>query len=419
MNNTVKRTFFHIGRLFADAELTRDQRTLIAIITLLFFGNGFSGTFVNTFLYASDGGLNSVLVYNIYNYCGVVGAAFIVAFIGRTITMKNCLILGMCFFSAVYALLLCLREAASGYVWLIGLLTALASAFFHIPHASLVFQRTDNRIRDLYFSRQGIFTMIGVLVAPFIAGYAIDMIGGTRGYLFMFSLSLLMYIIAGIIALRLERTRTGGNSRNFLFLTLRLVVVRRNYRAVALASVLRGIREGTMWVLTGTLLFAISNNATVGIYSFVTAGLIVISLYAVQRVLRPHNRSAWLLLATSFMAFSTLLFLFGLTTTIFFVFGVLISFGMAFFNTITASIYCHVTSSLPASNRRSLEGMAIQEIMLNVGRGMSMIAILLLPHTQLFLIYAMIVAGFLQLATWFFYARAEKYTCPECTHDDY
>lgn len=411
MSRFFRRLFFHIGNFFADPALTHDQRTLIAIVTLLFFGNGFSGTFVNTFLYSAGGNLKSVILYNIYNYCGVVVASMLIAVVGRRFTMKNCLILGMGFYVVVYVLLLYLREAAAGYVWLVGTLMALGSSFFYIPHHSLVYQRTDDRVRDLYFSRQGIFTTIGSLVAPFISGYAITAIGGTTGYLAMFSLSLLMFIVAGVIALRLERGRPVLSVRSFLFLTFRQAIKRTNYRDVLIASVLRGVREGTMWVLVGTLLFSMSDNFAVGIYNFVTSGLLIVSFYISQKQLRPDNRRSWLLLSTSLLAFSTLLFAIELSPLTIFTYGIITSLGMAFFNTPTASIYYHVASSLPASNRRSLEAMALQEMMLNIGRGISMVSLFFLPDSLLVLIVVMVVAGFLQFATWFFYARADKHTC--------
>lgn len=407
--------FFHrlrywAGGLMIDPTLSSDQNTLILVVTLLFFGNGFSATFVNTFLYATDGGLKSVIAYNVFNYGGVMCFAGLVAALGRKIGLKNCMFIGMGFFVATYALLLILRERAGEVVWLIGLTMALASSFFYVTHNAIVLARTDNAIRDRYFSRQGIFTTAGNLIAPFVAGYSIALIGGTAGYLCMFALSLVMYLAAGTVALRLGPAAQTGGAKSCFLLTLRLGAKRKNYRDTLIASILRGVREGTMWVLAPTLLFAAADTGLVGVYNLVTSGLLIASLWISQRVLRPDNRSRWLLLSVSMLACSTLVFLLKVNVVTIFTYGILTSLGMAFFNTPTSCIYCNVTSSLPAAGRRSLEGMAIQEMMLNFGRMAAMAVLFALPSIDAVLVGAMIAAGFSQFAVWFFYARAQKYT---------
>jgi len=407
VGNLFRRIKYVTGNIFSDTYLSRDQKTLITMLTLLFFGNGFSGAFVNAFLYSNGGGLRSVLVYNLFVYGGVVVCSLLVAMVARRFTMKNSLIVGMSFYISMYAVILIFQQNIAGYAWVVGILTALANSFFYIPHSCLVFQMTDNGGRDYYFARQGIFTTIGSLVAPFVSGYVIQLIGGINGYLTMFAMSLIMYSIAGVMAFRLSKSKMI-NKKSYLFLTLRLAMIRPNFRNVTIAGVIRGIREGAMWVMAATLLVkATSDTSVVGIYSLVTSLMLIISLRVSQKMIRENNRGKYLLLGVSALAFPSLLFLMGIDVYIIFAYGIISSALMAFFNTPVSGIYYNVLSTLPNSNRRSLEGMAIQESMLNIGRFIAILTLYFVAAEQQNIIYVIVGSGILQFATWFFYRRGD------------
>ena|GEM_PF-2033235 len=410
MGNLLRRIKYVAGNIFTDTYLSRDQKTLITILTLLFFGNGFSGAFVNAFLFSNGGGLRSVLIYNLFTYGGVVVFSLLVALVARRFTMKNSLIVGMSFYITMYAIILIFQQSIGGYAWLVGLFTALANSFFYIPHSCLVFQMTDNGGRDYYFARQGIFTTAGNLIAPFASGYVIQLIGGINGYLTMFAMSLIMYSIAGVMAFRLSKAKMI-NKKSYLFLTLRLAMIRPNFRNVTIAGVLRGLREGTMWVLAGTLLMKVTaNTSVVGMYSLITSLMLIISLWVSQKLIREHNRARFLFLGVSGLVVPSLLFLMGIDVYIMFAYGIISSMLMAFFNTPVSCIYYNVLSTLPSSNRRSLEGMAIQESMLNIGRFISIFVLFFVYSGQRHMIYVMVGSGVIQLATWFFYMRGDKWS---------
>lgn len=409
VGNFMRRIRFVIGNFFADSYLSHDQKTLIYIITLLFLGNGFSGTFVNAFLFSNGGGLKSVLIYNMYNYGSVVVCSLGVALLARRISLKNSLILGMVFYITMYALILVLQKSIGAYAGVVGILTGLASSFFYIPHSCLIFQMTDNSGRDYYFSRQGIFTTIGSMIAPFTAGHLISIIGGINGYLSMFALSLLMYFVAGVLAFRLSRTNMI-NKRSYLLATIRLAMTRANFRNVLWASILRGLREGAMWVMVGTLLLKVTNKDTsmVGTYSLITSILLIASFQISQKVLRYENRSKYLFISVCALALPSLLFLIEVSVWTIFAYGIISTVFMAFFNTPVSSIYYNVLSTLTGSSKRSLEGMAIQESMLNVGRFLAVLILLFVVLEQEQVVFVLVGASVLQLLTWLFYHRAEK-----------
>lgn len=400
-------TINFFGGLFG-ASLNSEQKTVLKVITTLYIATGLSGTFVNIFLYSSGDGLYNVILYNTYLYFSIVVSSVIMGFWARRIGQVNCIHIGLLLYGLLYLMLLLLQEEVVKYSLILGIVSGFGSTFFHVSYNAVVFRSTSDRGRDYYMAVQGLILALVAVVAPLSAGFFIQYIGGTKGYLMVFSVTFVVLVVSAIIASRLQKQKVKKAKSYFLSVVL-MPFRRKNFTNVTIGETIRGFREGAMFFMATVLLYAsIPSTALVGVYTFMCSALQIFANYTVQKHMHPYNRKKFLAIGAFAAVVSGVIFLIGANVYIIFLYGIIASLTLPFYGTSTATIYYYAISQMANSKKRSLEGMATREFYLNIGRVVGIAALLLLPKNDIDAIkIGMAVLGVSQLLVWYFFNRAD------------
>lgn len=139
---------------------------------------GLPSVFINTFLMSQTSDIDVVLVYNMLNFSV---RHWECSFLPRQCTafiQEQFLFWEFWIQPSVLGTYLFNTRAAE-YVFILGVTSALASAFYWISYSQLLTEYTDLQNRDSGMAIVSIVSSIVNLVAPLVAGALISVVGGT------------------------------------------------------------------------------------------------------------------------------------------------------------------------------------------------------------------------------------------------
>ncbi len=404
------------GGLFGSRLLTRDQKNLLYAMTLFFIATGISSVFVNTFLYVAGSdadsthtlsGITLVVVYNLFFFASACVFSGVSGMLVRIVPgLRMCA--GLILNAALYFLLLLYREEVLSVTWLLGILGGAGIACYNIAYNAAVNDLTDGRGRDCYVGFQYIVTAVLGLVAPLGAGLVLGTTDGVRGYQSIFTVSLLLFIAATVMAAKLPRSARMRNKRGFVRILARSVS-NSAFASAAVAEMLHGMHSGVVTFLAPVLLMTIGAPIQmIGVYVLVCAALGLAGGFVIRHVLSAAKDFRRLMLAAVTAAVSPLFLLAGINSMSIFAVGILTSATFAFFIEPSCMIYHRVVGALSDGPRRAADGNAVRDFYLNLGRMAGAAVLLIVSKEMMHIVYALIALGILQLAAPVLYGYADK-----------
>ncbi|QJC52722.1 MFS transporter [Paenibacillus albicereus] len=370
-------------RLPARAALPPERRLgKDAVVSLLIhscfqFGASMSGLFLNLYLWRLTESLTVNGLYNIISF-GITPAAFALG--GWLAKRKDRMVayrLGIVMIAIFYLLVVIAQENVAEFFVLFALLNGISSGFYWVGYLVLQYDVSTeaNRIRYLAFNMI-CFNSAG-LAGPALAGFIIRRSEGLQGYIVIFALAFLMFVIAAAVSFRIpfkpDRHRTY-----YLKLMGLLMGKNRRWLLALYGFLVFGLFQGVMLFLPNILLFrTVGREDWVGYLGVFFSALTVATGYVISRSAQKEQVHKYLLLSSSGVTIGASLLLIDVSLWSVVGFMMLFSiFNPLAVNTLT-SYYYRLIGTLPLKGNLRVESVIMRELFLNAGRVIS-IGILLL-----------------------------------------
>lgn len=348
---------------------------LILFQALLGLCSGIAGIFVNIFLWKIHPDLTTLAAFNLWMYVSVLVSVVIAGYLARLWDRKSLLLIGIVGYVAFYALTLMLQQRCIHHLALLGILQGIGLGFVAIAQHVLTFDTTNNEFRDRFYAISGFVGSAIGMIAPLISGWFITQFPGIHGYQYIFSVTLVLFILAGVVAALFPSH--GVRSRLELGEAILPRRTPREWHAMLMIQAFLGFRDGLFGFMVSIFIFiAMKNELGVGQFNFFASILSLVIFLVLNRTIRIQNRLLFICVGSvgTFVAtvvvsvdpgfWGILIFNIGLTV-----------FGPCF-NIPVGSMAFEIISSIPKGAERRIEFIVAREIPLGIGRIVSIFVFL-------------------------------------------
>ena len=211
--------------------------------SLLSFGTNLSNVFVTTFILRSGGTMFNVSLYILFTYAFETLANLTVPSVSNHLRRGVITRLGLIFFSMMYVVLLLTRDAMHLMYPMVAFWLGIGGAYYYSAYINNVSAYTTPHNRQMGLSLMGMTGNLIAIVAPLISGGITSQLAGTWGYVVVFSLTLLAFLLS----LLKSRSLPSAPAVNRGYSILRLL---RRCREEAAAR----------WILTGCVFFGLRES---------------------------------------------------------------------------------------------------------------------------------------------------------------
>ena len=380
-------------------DVTEYERTnLFSLLTsaaLYTLGLSMSNIFVNIFLWRQSHDIELLAVYNI---CIYLTQLFIFIIAGKWVKRFDRVIIlrvGIILISLFFIGLLSLGSHALSVYMLLGAVLGAGYGFYLLAFSVLTFEVTEPHTRDYFNSTMGTLQSIAWMIGPLFAGYLITVLSGYKGYITIFFLSFVLFILAVITSIFLERRRTSGQ-----YIIRRALQERKenpNWYRLVNAHFLQGMRDGVFLFAVGLWVFMITDRElTIGIYNFIYAGGSLLVYQLLNRWLKPSKRKTFILIGSVALYGAVVWIIYANTAIDLYLYGLIIGLSFPLFFAPFMSISYDVIGKARNARDYRVEYVVFKEIVLNFGRVISLvlfwIGLQFFPETQ-WLRYSLLIFG--------------------------
>jgi MFS transporter, YQGE family, putative transporter len=352
---------------------------LLCISGLFGLSVGLSNVFVNIFIWKVDESFVAIALYNIGAYFLMPIAFTLAGMLSNRLHTVWALRIGVLLHISFYTVVLFIGETAAAFPYLLGALIGLAGGFYWFSFNMLSLSYTEAGKRDGFFSLNGVVNALAGMIAPPLSGLLItyeDRFGGLTGYHVIFGISLTLFFVGGWLSMRL----TARKLSHPLCLQKSFSALRtREWRMTIAASAVYGLREGVFLFLISLLMYITTGSELkLGNFLLLQGGLSFIAFFVVGRLTNERNRLKILGYGATGMAFAALLFLLPITSKIILFYGACIAVAIPFFLIPLQAFVFDQISHLEAETGGRAEHVIVREIFSNTGRVVGILAFLLL-----------------------------------------
>ncbi|MEI7026097.1 MFS transporter [Paenibacillus sp. y28] len=342
------------------------------------FGNSMSGVFLVLYLWRLTGDLTMSAVYNVTTY---VMTIVIFAYGGWLAKRKDRLFtcrLGIFLISLFYlAVVLAGEEIVRWYV-LFAMVQGLAGSFYWVSYITLQYDVSTDENRARFLAINFNVTTSASLMGPALAGFLISRFQGLHGYVLVFGLAFVMYLVAFLISFRMK---LDSSHHRTYYLRLMGQVMRREpkFTRALISWFVFGLLQGVMLFLPNILLYTVVPKENVIGYLGVGFSLLSILVSSVlARVGGGELQLRYLVLSLAGLSAGALLLNWDMTLVTVLIFITLHAVNNPVQNNLVGTHYYQLIGKLPLKGVIRIETVVIREAFLNVGRICSIGIMLLL-----------------------------------------
>jgi len=364
------------GAIDPSRRLSHEAVVTIGIHSLFQFGASMAGLFLNLYLWRLTEDLHVNGNYNIIVYLltpfGFLAGAWLAKRTDRLVTYR----IGIMLTALFYLLVILAGTAVVKFYILFGLFSGIASGMYWTAYLVMMYDVSTpaNRIRFLGLNTT--FFNLASLAGPAVAGTIIGVMDGLTGYLVTFSLSLILFVAAAVLSLRI---RSSGFRHKTFYIKLMPLVMRRqpSWLRSLFAYFLWGLFQGIMLFLPNIMLYrTVGREDWVGYLTIVFSGLVILSSILISRYGREENGKLYVLLSSAGITVGAAFLFIDFTFWTVAVFMILFSLGNPLMNNILNNAYYRQIGLLPLKGQLRNEAVVMRETFLNAGRVLSIAALL-------------------------------------------
>ena len=192
--------YFTSDSLPLDLRLSKDAIVSLTIHAFFQFGASMSGLFLNLYLWRLTGDFTINAVYNMINFAITPVAFAVGGLVAKRLDRMVVYRLGISFFAIFYLLVIITGEAVPQYYIIFALLNGIAGGFYWTGYLVLQYDVSTERNRIRYLAINTITFNLAGLAGPALAGLIIHQMDGLQGYIFIFVIAFIMFVLAAIIS---------------------------------------------------------------------------------------------------------------------------------------------------------------------------------------------------------------------------
>ncbi|KEO84977.1 hypothetical protein EL26_02980 [Tumebacillus flagellatus] len=236
--------------------------------------------------------------------------------------------------------------------------------------------RDAGRDRFLYLSN--LLNSVAGIAAPLVSGFLIDRFNEMTGYYFVFSVSLVWYLLAVLVSMKI-RGQFVAKESHLLEVWKRPT---REWRGMYWITIGSGFVEGVYGTFLITMMgYAIlKNELSLGGITTFAAVISMLTSFVLSKVSKPEYRLRIYFIGALLMCVSSIWLSLQMVFVALVIYTVLSNVGM---NLITQSFYAWTYASFekdPQYAARRLDYVVIREIPLGVGRTIGLVVFLILQY---------------------------------------
>ncbi|QOS77823.1 MFS transporter [Paenibacillus sp. JNUCC31] len=272
-------------------SLGRQSILLLGVNGLFVLAGALSGTFLNVYLWKSRPDYAMLGWFTVSQQLAL-GLTFWLA--GKWVKEHNkmsALRLGTALSGIFYMLVLWAGPKAVDWIWPLGILLGCALGLFWIAFNVVYFEVTDRENRDLFNGWVGLLGSMTGIIGPWFSGFVISRMADNSGYRLIFTVSLVIYVIAVVFSFFLKKRKVSGTYR-WSEPWRQLAAKDSAWRPVGVGLCAQGAREGVFAFLIALLVYvATEQEYKLGQFSLITSAVALVSYWAAGKWFQPQYRS--------------------------------------------------------------------------------------------------------------------------------
>lgn len=362
----------------AEQKLGQNAVTALIIHSCFQLGASMSGLFLNLYLWRLTqdlvvNGLYNLIVFAITPFAFAAGG-WIAKKRDRMVTYR----IGIMMIALFYLMVILAQEQVAHYYIWFAIFNGIASGFYWTGYLVIQYDvSTDaNRIRFLAVNMV-MFNSAG-LAGPALAGFIIQRNEGLQGYMIIFTLAFIMFVIAALVSFRIPIIKSHHKTYYLKFMG---TVMKRNQRWLKglYSFFILGLFQGIMLFLPNIMLFrAVGREDWVGYLGVFFSSLTVATGYVISRKAQKENVRKYIYYSTTGVVFGSALLLIEVEFWSVAIFMIMFSIcNPLAVNTLT-SYYYRLIGTLPLKGQLRVESVVMRELFVNVGRVVSIALLLIL-----------------------------------------
>lgn len=359
-----------------DRMLGGEAKLSLLIHFFFQFGASMSGVFLNLYLWRLTEDLWINGMYNVITFIVSTGAFFVAGWIAKKKDRMYTYRLGLLLIALFYIGVVFAQEKVAAWYILFAIFNGLSTACYWVGYLVLMFDVSNERNRIYYLAMNSmVFTLAG-LAGPALAGWVIATNEGLQGYIIVFGVAFVMFMIAAFSSLKIS-TNPSRHKTYYIGYTWRMMKREPGWFKALWSFLCIGLLQGIMLFLPNILLFqVIPREDWIGymsvLFSLITIGMSLL----MSRFARSERTVLYMWISGAGMIMAASLLLFGLSLWTVVVFMILYSlFNPLQGNTITSHYY-YLVSRLPLKGNFRVESVVLRELFLNTGRIISILALI-------------------------------------------
>lgn len=373
-----------IRRNFSNPSIPPDQRlSREAMISLIIhasfqFGASMSGLFLNLYLWRLTQDFTVNAVYNIVNF-GMTPFAFALGgLIAKKLDRMVVYRLGIMLSAAFYLLVILAGESVPNYYILFALLNGISSGFYWTGYLILQYDVSTDRNRVRYLAINMITFNSAGLVGPALAGSIIARMDGLEGYIMIFMIAFIMFVIAAIISTKIKAI--VSHHKTYYLKYVGLVMKKNKLWMYSLCSFfIFGLFQGIMLFLPNILLFqALEREDLVGYFGVLFSGITVATGYVISRKAQKEQARKYIMYSTICIVAASCLLVIDIKLWSVIIFMIVFSTCNPLSVNSMTSYFYRLISGLPLKGQLKVESVVMREAFLNGGRIVAITILILL-----------------------------------------
>ncbi|MGB8955918.1 MAG: MFS transporter [Tumebacillaceae bacterium] len=340
------------------------------------FATSLSNMFINVFIWKLNSSLSLLALYSLVFSLVILASFPLCAVFARKRTPMASLRLGILCFLATYALVLLYQERSADHIFEIGLGMGLGASFFAIGMHMGMLDSTRDRGRDRFLYVSNLLNSVSGMLAPLLSGFLIDRFAGMKGYYFVFSITLVWFLISIVFSLKLKGKQVAKESH--------LLEVWKNptreWRGMYWITMGSGFVEGTYLTFLITMMgySILQSELSLGGIATFAAVISMLTSLVLARISKPENRLPVYSTGAVLLCASSLWIAVHPTFLSLVAYTIVSTVGLNLINTtFNAWTYASIEKD-PDYAARRLDYVVVREIPLGVGRTIGIVFFLAL-----------------------------------------
>jgi YQGE family putative transporter len=357
-------------------QYPRDLFLLLLVGGLFTLSTALSNTFVNIFLWKQSGEITDIAFYNLAIVLMQPVAFHLAGWLAKKVDRVIVLRIGVFILALFYIGVLFMGSLASDYLLALGAMLGFGLGFYWLAFNVLTLEVTEPETRDFFNGYLGVLNSFSGMIGPLSAGFIITRMDKQMGYETIFSISMILFLVAVVISFFLKRRKADGNY------SLKEVFQERkeNHAWLQLlrAHFFQGLREGTFLFLIVIWVYTVSKSEfALGTFGFVQSIVSFIGYYVVSHSLKPWQRKRAIFAGGLLLFISPFMLLFPVSYSLLILYGISVSVAYPLLLVPYVSLTYDIIGKCRGIHEKRIEYIVVREWFLNIGRIFSILTFII------------------------------------------